>query len=212
MGTRGVDRLWRPSAGTETPQLRRLRANLRINSEDMHKSSGLVLWFTGLSGSGKSTLVKVVENWLSTIGLRAIVLDGDQIRQGLSSDLGFTREDRKENIRRVSEVAKLCADSGAIVLVALISPFRADRQEARETVCSRRFIEIYCDCAVDVCQVRDVKGLYRRASAGEVRDFTGISSPYEAPVGPELILKTEVLDKGECLQLIMSVLAERGYY
>ena len=176
----------------------------------MNRNSGFVLWLTGLSGSGKSTLTKAVENSLSTIGLRAIVLDGDQIRQGLCRDLGFTREDRKENIRRVSEVAKLCADSGAIVLVALISPFRADRQEARETVCSRRFIEIYCECPLDICKKRDVKGLYRRASAGEIGNFTGLSSPYEAPVEPELILKTAILDKGECLQLIMNVLAERG--
>jgi adenylylsulfate kinase len=184
--------------------------NSLTNMERMNKNGGFVLWFTGLSGSGKSTLIKAVDNWLSTIGLCAIGLDGDQLRQGLCSDLGFSREDRKENARRISEVAKLCADSEAIVLVALISPFRADRRQAREIVGGRRFIEIYCDCPMDVCRERDVKGLYRRALAGEVRNFTGISSPYEAPVEPELILKTAVLDEGECLQLIMNVLAERG--
>ncbi len=175
---------------------------------DIH--SGFVLWFTGLSGSGKSTLSKALADRLSAIGLREVILDGDRIREGLCRDLGFTREDRRENVRRVSEVAKLFADNGTVVLVALISPFRADRQQAREIIGSQRFIEIYCDSPFDVCKVRDVKGLYRQASAGEVLNFTGISSSYEAPVEPELILQTSALEQEECLQLIMNCLVDRG--
>ena len=173
--------------------------------------SGFVVWFTGLSGSGKSTLSKALADRFSTMGLREVILDGDCMREGLCRDLGFTREDRKENVRRVSEVAKLFADNGTIVLAALISPFQADRQQAREIIGSQRFIEIYCNSPFEVCKARDVKGLYQQASNGNVPHFTGISSSYEVPVDPEIVLQTAVLEQEKCLQTIINFLVERGY-
>nr|WP_308302511.1 adenylyl-sulfate kinase [Peribacillus deserti] len=164
-----------------------------ITREDRHHLNGHksgVLWFTGLSGSGKSTLANAVDAQLYELGVRSYVLDGDNIRHGLNKGLGFGIEDRIENIRRIGEVAKLFADSGQIVSTAFISPFREDREQARSLFPSGEFIEIFVDCPLAVCEKRDPKGLYRKARRGEIRDFTGIDSPYEAPLNPELIIET----------------------
>lgn len=173
-----------------------------------HKSA--VLWFTGLSGAGKSTLAHAVEEKLHAFGCRTYVLDGDNVRHGLCGDLGFSVEDRTENIRRIGEVAKLMIDAGVIALTAFISPFRADRERVRGKVMHGEFIEIYCQCDVDVCESRDVKGLYKRARAGEVKDFTGISSPYEAPLEPELVIDTASQSLDGCVEQVLSYLRERG--
>lgn len=147
---------------------------------------GCVLWFTGLSGSGKSTLANALDVELHQRGVKTVLLDGDNVRHGLCGDLGFSAEDRHENLRRVAEVAKLMADAGLVVLTAFVSPFRSDRDRARHIVGAERFAEIYVDCPLEVCAQRDVKGLYAKAQAGLIPDFTGVNSPYEAPVAPEL--------------------------
>ncbi len=150
----------------------------------------MVLWFTGLSGSGKSTLAHALEETLFDKGYRTIVLDGDNVRHGLCGDLGFSAEDRTENIRRLAEVAKLFVEAGIIVLTAFISPFRSDRARARHVIGSNDFIEVYCNSPLLVCEQRDVKGLYQRARSGELKNFTGISSPYEAPLTAEVEVDT----------------------
>lgn len=152
-----------------------------------------VIWFTGLSGSGKSTLAVRLQQHLSQNNIRSHILDGDNIRKGLSSDLGFSDADRKENIRRVAEVSKLFLDSGAVVLSALISPFNADRELAKQVVGLPNIIEVFVDCPLDVCEQRDVKGLYKRARAGDIENFTGISSAYERPVSPHVVIPTDKL-------------------
>jgi adenylylsulfate kinase len=167
---------------------------LRRNQLNSHKS--VVIWFTGLSGSGKSTLAHSVEEELYKLGCRTFVLDGDNVRYGLSSNLGFSDDDRKENIRRIGEAAKLMMDAGVIAMTAFISPFKNDRKLARQLLPEGDFIEIYCMASLDACESRDVKGLYRRARAGEVKNYTGIDSPYEAPSNPELVIDTE----GESLE------------
>lgn len=146
---------------------------------------GLVVWLTGLSGAGKSTIAEAVEARLSGLGIHSYRLDGDELRTGLSSDLGFSADDRRENVRRVGEVARLMADAGLVVLVALISPYRADRDSVRERV-GDPFVEVFVDTALEVCEARDPKGLYLRARQGLIPDFTGISAPYEAPLRPDL--------------------------
>ncbi|MBT0723416.1 adenylyl-sulfate kinase [Rosenbergiella sp. S61] len=161
--------------------------------ETLHHHRGAVVWFTGLSGSGKSTLSGAVELALHQLGSSTFLLDGDNVRQGLCRDLGFSDNDRKENIRRISEVAKLMADAGMIVLTAFISPHRSERQLARELIGEERFIEIFVDTAPEICEARDPKGLYRKARAGEIKDFTGIGSGYEAPLLPELRVDGEQL-------------------
>ncbi|MDN3689493.1 adenylyl-sulfate kinase [Cyclobacterium jeungdonense] len=157
-----------------------------------------LIWFTGLSGSGKSTLANATEQSLFQIGYHTYLLDGDNIRTGLCSDLSFSKEDRVENIRRIAEVAQLMMDAGLIVLSAFISPFRSDRDMIRDRVGSDRFLEIFVDCPLKVCEQRDVKGLYQKARQGLIKDFTGIDSPYEAPESPFKVIKTaEVpLEKG----------------
>ena len=162
----------------------------RERRENLNKHKGAVFWFTGLSGSGKSSLAHAVEEELFQLGTRTVVLDGDNVRHGLCGDLGFSDEDRKENIRRISHLAKLFSDNGVVVLTAFISPFQVDRDNARKII-GADFNEIYCDCSVEICEQRDVKGLYKRARAGEIPDFTGISSPYEKPEKPELSIKTD---------------------
>ena len=149
-----------------------------------------VLWFTGLSGAGKSTIANLVENRLHTLGRHTILLDGDNVRHGLNRDLGFSEADRVENIRRVAEVARLCVDAGLIVLVSFISPYRAERLLARERVAENEFLEVYVDTPVDECRRRDPKGLYAKADAGQIRNFTGVDAPYEAPLMPEVHLTT----------------------
>jgi adenylylsulfate kinase len=168
-----------------------------------------VLWFTGLSGSGKSTRASVVEQRLHALGCRTFVLDGDNLRHGLCGDLGFSSEDRHENIRRAGEVASLFVQSGAIVLTALISPFAQDRERARRLVPEGHFFEIYCNASVDDCERRDVKGLYRRARAGEVKEFSGISSPYEPPAEPALVLHTARDSIEQCADAVLRIYHER---
>ena len=159
------------------------------NQLNGHKS--VVIWFTGLSGSGKSTLAHSVEEALHKLSCRTFVLDGDNVRHGLSSNLTFSDADRKENIRRIGEVAKLMMESGVITMTAFISPFREDRDLVRKLLSQDDFIEVYCKASLEVCESRDVKGLYKRARAGEIKNYTGIDSPYEAPNNPELIIDTE---------------------
>jgi len=162
---------------------------LSITPEDRARllgQRGCVLWFTGLSGSGKSTLANALDVELHQRGVKTVLLDGDNVRHGLCGDLGFSAEDRHENLRRVAEVAKLMADAGLVVLTAFVSPFRSDRDRARHIVGDERFAEIYVDCPLEVCAQRDVKGLYAKAQVGLIPDFTGVNSPYEAPVAPEL--------------------------
>jgi adenylylsulfate kinase len=174
-----------------------------------HRS--VVLWFTGLSGAGKSTLAHAVEERLHASNCRTYVLDGDNVRHGLCGNLGFSPSDRGENIRRVGEVAKLFVDAGLIVLTAFISPFRADRERVRGMVMHGDFLEIYCRCPLEVCEQRDVKGLYRRARAGEVKEFTGISSPYEEPLAPELVVDTANLPLADCVDAVIALLHERDF-
>jgi adenylylsulfate kinase len=175
----------------------------------LHGHAPAVLWFTGLSGAGKSTLASAAEQRLHALGCRTFVLDGDKLRHGLCSDLGFSNEDRHENIRRAGEVASLFVQSGAIVLAALISPFAQDRERARRLVPEGHFFEIYCNASVTDCERRDVKGLYRRARAGEVKEFSGISSPYEPPTAPELVLHTARDSIEQCLDAVLRIYHER---
>jgi adenylylsulfate kinase len=160
----------------------------RRNQLNEHKS--VVIWFTGLSGSGKSTLAHSVEEELHNLGCRTYVLDGDNVRHGLSSNLTFSDDDRKENIRRIGEGAKLMMEAGVITMTAFISPFKKDRNLARQLLPQGDFIEIFCNASLGVCESRDVKGLYKRARAGEIKNYTGIDSPYEAPENPELVVNT----------------------
>ncbi len=173
---------------------------------------GVCLWFTGLSGSGKSTVAHEVENILFERGVRTYVLDGDNIRHGLNVDLGFSPEDRTENIRRIGEVAKLFVDAGLVVMTAFISPYRNDRDRARNIMNSGDFLEVYVEADLETCEERDPKGLYKKARAGEVKEFTGISAPYEAPEKPELIVNTtrETDVKKNGLQ-VARFLEEHGY-
>ncbi|GMB09264.1 adenylyl-sulfate kinase [Thermolongibacillus altinsuensis] len=170
-----------------------------------------VLWFTGLSGSGKSTLANAVAKELFQRGIQNYVLDGDNIRHGLNSDLGFSPEDRTENIRRIGEVAKLFVDSGQIVLTAFISPFRQDRELVRQKLEQDEFIEIYVRCPLEQCEKRDPKGLYKKARNGEIREFTGIDSPYEEPLSPELIVETDRYSIEECTEQIISYLQKQNF-
>ena len=172
----------------------------------MSEPRGFTVWFTGLSGSGKSTLAHAVEDRLHQMGCRTYVCDGDNIRHGLNADLGFSPKDREENIRRIAEAAKLFLDAGMIVLTAFISPYRADREKARKLVANGDFIEVYCRCAIETCEQRDVKGLYRKARAGEIPEFTGISAPYEEPLQPELIIDTDTEPASSAVEHILSYL------
>jgi adenylylsulfate kinase len=181
----------------------------RRQQQNGHKS--VILWFTGLSGAGKSTVAHAVEEALYLRGCHTFVFDGDNVRHGLCSDLSFSEEARKENIRRVGEMAKLFIEAGILSLTAFISPYRADRQKVRELVAPADFIEIYCRCPLEVCERRDVKGLYKRARSGEVREFTGISSPYEEPVNPELVIDTGGASLETCVEQVISYLERNGY-
>ena len=169
-----------------------------------------VLWFTGLSGSGKSTIANLVEKRLFAQGRHTYILDGDNVRHGLNKDLGFTDADRVENIRRVAEAAKLFADAGLIVLVSFISPFRSERQLARDLMKEDEFVEIFVDTPIELCIARDPKGLYRRAQAGEIKNFTGIDSPYEPPENPELVLKTAERSPDDLAERVVAHLREKG--
>jgi adenylyl-sulfate kinase len=173
---------------------------------------GAVIWLTGLSGSGKSTIGYALERRLNGGRHLTYVLDGDNVRHGLCSDLGFSHEDRTENIRRIGEVAALFADAGLIIITSFISPYRSDRDLARQRVPGGKFIEVFLDVSVEVCERRDPKGLYRKARAGEIRDFTGVSAPYERPDSPELALDTEALSLDECVDTIIEYLESHGFF
>ncbi|MCL1040946.1 MULTISPECIES: adenylyl-sulfate kinase [Shewanella] len=171
---------------------------------------GAVLWFTGLSGSGKSTIANAVDRLLHDKGCKTYVLDGDNVRHGLNGDLGFSDEDRVENIRRIGEVAKLFVDAGLLVSTAFISPFSADRKMVRDLLGAGQFIEIFIDTPLDVCEQRDPKGLYKKARAGEIKHFTGIDSAYEAPLSPEVHVNTAEQSVQQCAEQVVDYLAEQG--
>ena len=181
---------------------------LRRNKLNNHRS--IVLWFTGLSGSGKSTLAHSLEERLFQRGCSTFVLDGDNVRYGLNSNLDFSEAGRTENIRRISEVSKLMLESGLIVMTAFISPFSKDRNEARKLITSDDFIEIYCKASLEKCESRDVKGLYKRARAGEIKNYTGIDSPYEIPENPELIIDTDNYSLEDSVSNILEFLELNG--
>ena len=180
----------------------------RRNKLNNHRS--IVLWFTGLSGSGKSTLAHALEEKLFQMGCKTFVLDGDNVRHGLNSNLDFSEADRTENIRRISEVSKLMLESGLIVMTAFISPINIDRIEARKLISNDDFIEIYCKASLETCETRDVKGLYKRARAGEIKNYTGIDSPYEVPKNPELIIDTDNQSLEESVFIIFNFLELNG--
>ena len=182
--------------------------NTREDKEKALNQKGMVLWITGLPCSGKTTISTELQSILLRKNLWAYTLDGDQIRKGLSSDLGFSKEDRIENIRRIGEVAKLLADAGVIIIVAFISPFRKDRDRVRSNLQPGQFVEIYLDCPLEECEKRDYKGLYKRARSGEIQEFTGVSSPYEPPLTPEIQLKTHILTSTECAGKIIDYLIQ----
>jgi adenylylsulfate kinase len=182
----------------------------RQHRESQNNHASVILWFTGLSGAGKSTLAHAVEERLYQMNCRTFVIDGDNVRHGLCADLGFSSQDREENIRRVGEVAKLFTEAGIITLTAFISPFKADRDRVRQLVPTGDFIEVYCQASLEVCEQRDVKGLYRRARAGEIPEFTGISSPYEPPETPEMVIKTGEMPLEDCVNQVIQYLLDRG--
>ena len=183
----------------------------RQQREALLRQRGATIWLTGLSGSGKSTLAVTTEAALLRRGHLAYVLDGDNVRHGLNRNLGFSPEDRTENIRRIGEVAKLFTDTGVIVFTSFISPYRADRDAARALLGGGDFIEIYLAASVETCEGRDPKGLYQKARDGEIPEFTGISAPYEAPANPELVLDTGSLGVEESVARIIEYLEEKGY-
>jgi adenylylsulfate kinase len=182
----------------------------RARREALNGHRSFALWFTGLSGSGKSTLAHAVEEKLHQGSRRTFVFDGDNVRHGLCSDLSFSVEHRTENIRRIGEMTKLFLEAGVIALTAFISPLQRDRERVRSMLVHGDFLEIYCRCPLTVCEARDVKGLYKKARQGEIREFTGISSPYEAPTNPELVIDTDKLDIDTAVNQIISLLAQRG--
>jgi len=182
----------------------------RADREKLHRHKSAILWFTGLSGSGKSTLAHAVEDYLHKQNISTFVLDGDNVRHGLCSDLSFSDADRIENIRRIGEVAKLIIEAGIITLTAFISPFKSDRNAARNLVPHGDFLEIYCQCPIETCEQRDVKGLYKKARAGEIPHFTGIASPYEAPDNPELVVNTHEQSLDESVANVIRLLTSRG--
>lgn len=174
-----------------------IHQNFKIDSgkrQSLLKQKPLLIWFTGLSGSGKSTMANLLESELHATGYKTYILDGDNIRHGLCNDLAFTEEDRMENIRRIGEVSRLFLDSGVIVLSAFVSPFAKDREQVKQLVGSENFVEVFVDCPLEVCEQRDVKGLYKKAREGKIKNFTGIDSPFEKPVKADIVLKTAEVD------------------
>lgn len=186
----------------------------KITKDDRIKllrQKGVTIWLTGLSGSGKSTIAVELEHALIENKHQAYILDGDNIRHGLNKNLGFSPEDRSENIRRIGEVAKLFTDANMITITAFISPYRQDRDNARKLLKDGEFIEVYIKCPIDVCEQRDTKGLYKKARAGEVKEFTGISAPYEEPLNPELTIDTSTMTVNESTMAILQHLEQKGY-
>jgi len=184
-----------------------------VNLNDRERRNGhqaAVVWFTGLSGSGKSTVAHLVEQKVFDRGCQVYVLDGDNVRHGLCSDLGFEEADRIENIRRIGEAVRLFLDAGIIVLTAFISPYMRDRQQVSSIVGAERYLEVFCDCPVTICEERDAKGLYKRARAGEIQNFTGISAPYEKPIEPSLRLETNVVEAESAALMVVELLKSRS--
>ena len=181
----------------------------RDNREARNRHKSFVLWFTGLSGAGKSTLAHAVEAELFECGHQVMVLDGDNVRHGLCSDLGFTEEDRHENLRRIGEVAKLFVEAGVIVLAAFVSPYRSDRDRVRSMLPHGEFLEAFCKCGLDTCEARDPKGLYARARKGEVKHFTGISAPYEEPLRPDIVVETDVQTLEDEVAAVLKLLRDK---
>jgi adenylylsulfate kinase len=177
--------------------------------EELNGHRGAVVWCTGLSGSGKSTIAHELDLRLNRRGVHSYVLDGDNVRAGLNSDLGFSAGDREENIRRIGEVARLCADAGLLTITAFISPYRRDRDRARSLLPEGRFIEVYVKCPLDVAESRDPKGLYKKARAGEIEQFTGVSDPYEEPLHPEIVIDTSREDVAGAVKRILAYLESR---
>ena len=184
----------------------------RADRNKLHGHQSLILWFTGLSGAGKSTLANALEARLHQQGCASIVLDGDNVRHGLCGDLGFSADDRVENIRRSGEMSKLFIDAGVIAITAFISPFRSDRRRVRDLVDKAEFIEIYVRCSLETCEDRDVKGMYKKARRGEITDFTGISSPYEEPELAEIIVDTDTHSIDQCVDHIIAQLESFGTF
>ena len=180
----------------------------RQNLESLRGHKGMVLWFTGLSGSGKSTLANALNEALHSKKVSTYLLDGDNIRHGLCRDLGFSDKDREENIRRIGEVANLFMNAGIVTITAFVSPFRSDREKVRKII-GKDFIEVFCAANLDICETRDTKGLYKKARLGEIKDFTGISSPYEIPKAPEIRVDTGSLDLNDSVRQIMKYLSEK---
>lgn len=188
--------------------------NAVINREMREKKNGcksVILWFTGLSGSGKSTLAHAVEEKLFNLNCSTFVYDGDNVRHGICADLSFSEKDRHENIRRIGEISKLSIEAGVMTLAAFISPFKADRQKIRDMVKDGDFIEIYCQCTLDVCESRDVKGLYKKARMGEIKNYTGISSPYEEPDNAEITINTDTDTLADSVEKIINYLKDNKY-
>jgi len=197
-----------PSASTNVVWHHATVTRARREAQNGHR--GAIIWFTGLPGSGKSTLAHAVEESLHRLGCRTFVLDGDNVRHGLCGDLGFSAQGCQENIRRIGEVAKLFMEAGVIVLTAFISPYRPDHERVRGRVEQGDFTEIYCDASIEVCEARDVKGKYKKARVGQIAEFTGISSPYEAPENLELILNTGRSELEACVQQVIGEMGQRG--
>lgn len=195
--TKSTNLKWQPSIVT------------RNQREDKNGHLGMILWLTGLSGAGKSSISHALDEYLFNIGCSSFVLDGDNVRHGLCSDLNFSVEDRAENIRRIGEVAKLFLEAGKIVIAAFISPINNDREWVRSIVPQGDFFEIYCECSVEECERRDVKGLYKLARVGKIKNFTGISSPYEPPLNPDLVINTGILSLEDSLKKIIDFLIEK---
>ena len=183
----------------------------KVDRVNLLNQKGVTIWLTGLSGSGKSTIAAELEHALIENRHQAYILDGDNIRHGLNKTLGFSPEERTENIRRIGEVAKLFTDAGIITITAFISPYREDRDAVRRLLSDGEFIEVYVKCPLVVCEERDTKGLYKKARAGEVKDFTGISAPYEEPLNPELTIDSSKLTVEESTRAVLNYLEEKGY-
>ncbi len=184
----------------------------RKRREELNQHKAVMLWFTGLSGAGKSTLAHALEEKLHQMKCRTYVYDGDNVRHGLCSDLGFSDEDRTENIRRIGEMAKLTVDAGLITMAAFISPIKKDRERVRNLFAAGDFIEVYCQCSLETCEERDVKGLYKRAREGEIANFTGISSAYDEPLGAELVIDTDTLSIDAAVDLVIKQMEEMGVF
>lgn len=199
------------TTSTNSPNVVRHRAAvIRSRRETLNGHMSVNLWFTGLSGSGKSTLAHAVEERLHLMGCRTYVFDGDNVRHGLCGDLGFSLKERRENLRRIAHMVNLFLDAGVISLTAFISPLHADRQRVKEILGEENLIEVYCNCPLEICEERDVKGLYKKARKGEIKNYTGISSPYEPPLNPDIDLKTGEQTLNECVKIVIKELKERG--